>query len=350
MARKTAAPIETDRLDGFPHPRETMRLIGHEAQLAVAARAIRGGRPPQAWLISGPPGIGKATLAYRIARYLLAHGARDTGLEDLSVPANDPAAMQVAAGCHPGLLVLKRGENPQTGRLMTVLSVDEIRKLANFFGMTSGAGGWRVAIVDTADEMNDNAANALLKLLEEPPSRAMLLLLSNQPGRLLPTIRSRCQRLPLRPLEDKAVEQALAAFLPESDAAQRAELARLAAGSIGAALALATGEGAELAAEADRLVDRAAAPDLIALLALGEKLFRMKDGLERFGGFLSENLSTRIRARAHQGAPNLLRWTEALTRLDNLFARSEGLHLEPKQTVLSAARDLKRTAARGNVP
>ena len=98
--------------------------------------------------------------------------------------------------------MLKRGVNPDTGKLMTVLSVDEIRQLAGFFGMTSGAGGWRVAIVDTADDMNDNAANALLKMLEEPPARAMLLLLANTPGRLLPTIRSRCQRLDLRPLDD----------------------------------------------------------------------------------------------------------------------------------------------------
>src|SRR3954469_18351888 len=258
--RSAAAPIEPDRLEGFPHPRETTALIGQDAALAQAARAIRGGRPPQAWLICGPPGIGKATLAYRIARYLLAYGATDRGAADLSVPAQDPAAMQVAAGSHPGLLSLKRGENKQ-GKLMTVLSVDEIRKLAGFFGMTSGAGGWRVAIVDTADEMNDNAANALLKLLEEPPGRAMLLLLSNTPGRLLPTIRSRCQRLELRPLDEPALNAALAKMLPDSDARERAQLARLSGGSIGAVLALAGGEGAELAAEADRLIENAAAPD-----------------------------------------------------------------------------------------
>jgi len=105
----------------------------------------------------------------------------------------------MAAGAHPGLLLLERGINPKTGKQMTVVSVDEIRKLAGFFGLTSGAGGWRVAIVDTADDMNDHAANALLKMLEEPPGRAMLMLLSNTPGRLLPTIRSRCQRLVLRP-------------------------------------------------------------------------------------------------------------------------------------------------------
>lgn len=354
MAKRSAAPpAETDRLEGFAHPRETTSLIGQDAALARAARAIESGRPPQAWLISGPPGIGKATLAYRIARYLLAHGApgnnKGGGSADLAVPANDPAAVQVAAGSHPGLLVLRRSENPQTGKLMNVLSVDEIRKLANFFGLTSGAGGWRVAIVDTADDMNDNAANALLKLLEEPPARAMLLLLSNRPGRLLPTIRSRCQRLQLRPLDEAVLCRALADLLPDSDDTERAQLARLSGGSIGAALALAGGEGADLAAEADRLIDQAAQPDMVALLALGEKLWRMKDGVERFGDFLIEGLSTRIRAKAERGASQLRRWTELLSRLEENFARSKGLYLEPRQTLLSAARDLGRTAQRGRL-
>jgi DNA polymerase-3 subunit delta' len=212
--------------------------------------------------------------------------------------------------------------------------------------MTSGAGGWRVAIVDTADDMNDNAANALLKMLEEPPSRAMLMLLSNTPGRLLPTIRSRCQRLILRPLDDAVMDQALRQYLPELHGEERAQLIRLSGGSIGAALALASGEGRELAAEADKLVDQAASPDLLALLSLGEKLYRVTDGLEKFGNFLVETLSDRIRARAHLGAPGLDRWTAVLARLKESFARADGLHLEPRQTLLSAARDLSRTARR----
>src|SRR5438445_12195385 len=160
--------IETDRLEGFAHPRETTRLVGQDDALARAARAIRLGRPPQAWLITGPPGIGKATLAYRIARYLLRYGATPGGPADLAAPPIDPVSRQIEAQSHPGLLVLRRRENDR-GKLKTVLDVDEIRRLGGFFGMTAAAGGWRVAILDCADEMNDNAANALLKVLEEPP-------------------------------------------------------------------------------------------------------------------------------------------------------------------------------------
>ena len=191
--------FESDRIAGFPHPRETETLLGQDKALMLAAHTLRGGRPPHAWLITGPPGIGKATLAYRMARYLLRHGATADGPADLSVPPDDTVARQMSARAHSGLLVLKRGLN-KAGKPQTELPVDEVRRLSGFFGMTSGAGGWRVAIIDPADDMNDNAANALLKQLEEPPQNAMLLLLSHRPGRLLPTIRSRCRRLDLSPL------------------------------------------------------------------------------------------------------------------------------------------------------
>jgi DNA polymerase-3 subunit delta' len=347
MAKRSTEPSDSDRIEGFAHPRETGKLLGQDIALGRAARALRAGHPPSAWLITGPPGIGKATLAYRIARYLLAYGATDSGPEDLSVPDDHQATRQVLAQSHPGLLVLKRAISPKTGKLMTVLSVDEIRRLADFFGMTSGAGGWRVAIVDTADDMNDNAANALLKMLEEPPPNAMLLLLSNLPGRLLPTIRSRCQRLELRPLDDMTLERGLAQHLPDSDSGERAALARLSGGSLGAALMLATGDGAALAKEADRLIDNARDPDLLALLTLGEKLFRTRDGLELFGNFLGEALTDRIRARAHGGGAGLERWVALLGRIEQGFGRAAALNLEPRQTVLTLARDMARVARGG---
>ena len=348
MAKRTRAQesVETDRVEGAPHPRETTRLVGQDAALGVVSRALRGRRPPQAWLICGPPGVGKATLAYRIARYLLAYGATGRGPADLSVPPNDVASVQVAAGSHPGLLVLKRGLNPETGKLMGVLGVEEMRRLNGFFGMTSGAGGWRVVIVDTADDMNEKAANALLKLLEEPPSRSMLLLLSNTPGMLLPTIRSRCQRLSLRPLNEDDTAGELARLLADMSANERQSLARLAGGSIGAALRLASGEGVALAQEAVRLIDKTGESDVPSLFALADKLGRITDGLDMLGDFLVQTLTDRIRARAIAGQPQMNKWVDALERLRRSFARTDVLHLDPRQTLLSAARELNTTARR----
>jgi DNA polymerase-3 subunit delta' len=346
MAKRTRPNVETDRIEGVDHPRQTARLVGQDRALAIVSRALRSGRPPQAWLICGPPGVGKATFAYRIARYLLAYGASDRGHADLSVAANDPASIQVAAGSHPGLLVLKRSVDPETGKAMSVLSVGEVRRLSGFFGMTSGAGGWRVAVVDTADDMNDAAANALLKLLEEPPSKAMLLVLSNTPGRLLPTIRSRCQRLNLRPLNERDMETELQRLLPERNAAERAALAKLACGSLGAALTLAGGDGLMLAEEADRLIDRAAQPDIPALFALADKLSRITDGLDMLGAFLIQALAERIRTRALSGQPRLNKWVGTLEKLSKNFARTEGLHLDPRQTLLTAARDMSTASRR----
>lgn len=340
---------ESDRIEGQPHPREVFDLIGHGEALARAARAIRSGKPPQAWLIAGPSGIGKATLAYRIARYMLRHGATGEGQETLFVAPGDPVAQQVAAGAHPGLLILRRGVNERTGKLANVLSVEAVRKLSSFFGMTSGAGGWRVAIIDTADDMNDAAANALLKTLEEPPSRAMILVLSNNPGRLVSTIRSRCQRLNLRSLADDEMARALESRLPDLDDEERGSLARLAAGSLGTALILAEGQGVMLAREADRLIDSAGHPDVPALLAFGEKLSRISDGLETFGTFLADALSDRICAKGARGGDGLNRWIEASEKVRAKFARSSALYLDPRQTLISSAMALGDAKRHGSL-
>ena len=338
--------FESDRVAEFPHPREAETMLGQGAALDLASAALRGGHPPHAWLITGPPGIGKATMAYRMARYLLRYGATDQGSADLSVSKDDAVARQIGARAHPGLLVLKRGLNPRTGKPQTELPVDEVRRLSGFFGMTAGADGWRIVIVDPADDMNENAANALLKQLEEPPEKAMLLLLSHRPGRLLPTIRSRCRRLELRPLPDEMVERALLALLPDMEDEERRALAQMAGGSIGAALTLADGDGAVLAAEATNVIERAREPDLVALYALGEKIGRMRDGLSLFGDFLSAALSERVRVKARAGG-DARRWAEAAMRLEEQFARADGLNLEPRQTIWTAARTLVAAARRG---
>src|ERR1700677_2622564 len=194
------------------HPRETTALSGHrEAELALL-NAYRSGRIPHAWLIGGPLGIGKATLAYRMARFVLAHrnplSSQVQEAETLYLDPSDPVARHVAAGAHGSLLTLERSLNDK-GVMRTVITVDETRETISFFGSTAAAEGWRVCIVDTVDELNPNAANALLKILEEPPQQSLFLLVSHAPGRVLPTILSRCRRLPLRPLAKPDVIRAV---------------------------------------------------------------------------------------------------------------------------------------------
>jgi DNA polymerase-3 subunit delta' len=343
--RRESESEEPDRIAGFAHPRATYNLIGQDAALVRAARAIRSGRPPQAWLITGPPGIGKATLAYRIARYVLRYGATQGGPADLAVPSTDPVSRQIEAQSHPGLLVLKRQENDR-GKLKTILDVDEVRRLGAFFGMTAEAGGWRVAIVDSADEMNENAANALLKILEEPPARALLMLISHAPGRLLPTIRSRTRRLDLKPVDEASLNDALAQMLPDTDGDDRAALLKLSDGSLGLALRLSGDEGLKLARDAETMLGTRGAPDLSGMLALADRVARGPDGLRHFGLFLAQAISRRIRGCAQEGRSDE-RAVELWERVNALFDRATGLHLEPRQTILASAREIASAKQHG---
>ncbi len=196
---------ESDEDSDVLAPRQTSVLFGHtEAEIALLD-SYRQGRIPHAWLIGGPPGIGKATLAYRLARFVLAHpdpsAPEVQNAKSLGVSPEHLVARRVAAQAQADLLVLERVINEQTGKLYTVIRVDDVRRTVSFFGSTAGAGGWRIAIVDAVDDLQREGANALLKVLEEPPERTLLLLISHAPGRELATIRSRCRRLLLRPLD-----------------------------------------------------------------------------------------------------------------------------------------------------
>ena len=197
----SARKVDTEAT--VPRPRDTTALYGHRAAEQQLLDAYRGGRIAHAWLLSGPQGIGKATLAYRMARFVLANPDPSVpavqNATSLALPAAHPIVHHVAAGSHGGLLTLERTVNDK-GVLRTIISVDEARETIGFFGSTSADEGWRVCVVDTVDELNANAANALLKVVEEPPRRALFLLVSHSPARVLATIQSRCRRLPLRPL------------------------------------------------------------------------------------------------------------------------------------------------------
>src|ERR1700729_2352010 len=233
-----------------PHPRETTDLFGHREAETALLNAYRSGRIPHAWLIGGAQGIGKATLAYRMARFVLRHrdplSAAVQRAETLFVDPSDHVARQVAAGSHGGLLTLERSLNDK-GVLRTVITVDETRETISFFGSTAAVDGWRVCIVDTVDELNPNAANALLKILEEPPRQSLFLLVSHAPARLLPTILSRCRKLMLRPLATEDVIRAAsqAAGRAGEDAAL-IEAAEAAEGSVARALTLLGGDAVKL--------------------------------------------------------------------------------------------------------
>ena len=220
--------ILPDQEPGSPHPRTIVELFGHTDAEQAMADSLMGGRPHHAWLISGPKGVGKATLAYRFARRLL--GAAPNAGRPLSSDPDDPVFRKIAQGAHPDLRTATRMD-PEKNEIKRDISVLAVRTLTSFFSMTAdGASGARVGIVDCADDMSTSAANALLKTLEEPPSDGTLILISHAPGRLLPTIRSRCRHLILSPLSDDELRTAI----PQSDAITRA----LAAGCPGRVKAL----------------------------------------------------------------------------------------------------------------
>ena len=269
-------PIRPDQLPGVPHPRDTPVLFGQAEAEAAFLTAFNSNRLHHGWLISGARGIGKATLAWRIARFLrTTPAASDDGLfgapppiETLDVAADHPIQALIEAGADSGLRSVTRSLNDQ-GRLRGEIVADDIRALNNFFHLSLPDGGSRVVIVDSADEMNPTAANSLLKMLEEPPDATILLLISHQPSRLLPTIRSRCRALRLNPLGPANMSAALEqAGLPAntSDTA----LSELSGGSVGVAAQLLALKGLEIYGELIALIASMPRLDRPRALALAE--------------------------------------------------------------------------------
>ena len=328
---KTEKPApETDKEPEAPHPRETFSFVGHEEQEQALADALKSGRMHHAWLITGTKGLGKATMAYRFARAAL--GAKRVGPRPLDIDPEDQIARRISAQSHPDLFVLRRGLNDR-GRPRREIAVDDARELGRFFSLAPSEGGMRVAVIDAVDDLNTNSANAILKTLEEPPARSVLLLVCHAPGAILPTIRSRCRRLALRPLSDAQVAEALG----EKDDA----LVALAKGRPGRAIAL-KAQGLDVgAARLDRaraaITGGQAAP---VLNALYDQL--NGEPFERLAGVLELAEEWTRAAGVEQGGEQ---WAEAWSALETLRGEAEGLDMDPRHALARAVGILDRAAA-----
>lgn len=354
---RIAGPVEPDRLVGFSLPREVDRLFGHEAEEREFADALASGRMHHAWLIVGPEGIGKATLAYRLARSVLAGGE--------AVGQDHPVFRKVAALSHPNLLSITRSWVEKSKRFSQWILIDEVRRLRAFLGHSAGEGGWRVVIVDRADELNQSAANAMLKALEEPPPRTVFLLISSAEGRLPVTIRSRARILRSAALGAEDLERAVRAALDrdgqEVNAKTLGTALDLSQGSVRRALELISNEGIDLHDEiaaalaalpeidgprlhrqAERLAGQGGTErlDLYLALFLGmiERMIRLAG--TGAGALLDERrLAQRLVSPA-----NLVHWAEAWEAISDAKAEAMALNLDRSLLVLEAWFRLQKVA------
>lgn len=326
-----------------PEPRANPLLVGQEAAEAALLGALRAGRMHHAWLLTGPEGVGKATLAFRFARWLLAGAPDGTGL---ALDPAHPVFRRVAACGHADLLTVQRTPGADGRKPRAEIGVDDVRAISAFLRLTPAEGGWRVVVVDRADELNRNAANALLKILEEPPARALLLLVCAAPGRLPVTIRSRCRHLALHPLDDAAMARVLTRYLPDIPETELGRLVTLAEGSPGRALLLRDAQGLALAELVDQvLAGLPALPgggwDIAERLAPGEGFSTFMD-LLRAAIASAVREAARGRADPEQARLAALRpldaWGDVWHALGRLQDETERFALDRRQAILTGLR------------
>jgi DNA polymerase-3 subunit delta' len=325
-----------------PEPRANPILLGHERAEATLIEAMRSGRMHHAWLITGSDGVGKATLAYRFARRLLA-GIPPT--DSLELDAGHPVFRRVAAGSHADLLTIELAYDEKRKRMRTQIAVDDVRRIGNFMSLTPAEGGWRVVVVDGAEELNQASANALLKILEEPPPRALLLLVCAAPGRLLATIRSRCRRLRLDPLGQETMERLLATYLADRPTDERSRLVTIAEGSPGRALLLAEEEGLAIASLVNEVLT--ALPGLKPARAhtVADAVTRGDTAFTNFMDLLRAGIAAAVRDVVHGRAdPEQLRlvglrpldaWGDVWHALTRLQDETERFALDKRQAIVA---------------
>ncbi len=308
-------------------------ILGHDAQVERFRSASDAGTLHHAWLLAGSRGLGKASFAKAAATRVLADAAGPrSDLGGLATPEEHPTAKLIAAGSHPDFRWIERLENPKTGNLARNISVEQVRQVGEFLNLTPGLSPWRAIVVDAADDLEASGANALLKMLEEPPANCVFFLISHAPGRLLPTIRSRCTRLDFQALGDDVMTAILNREAPDLAAAEKARVISMASGSAGRALAfaqldLAPLEATTLAIMRDGDPTNGRRADLA--LELGKK-----GAAERYAAFLDLVPSLVAREARGMAGMQLGRAVTAYAQVRELSALAPRLTLDPAATVL----------------
>lgn len=346
---------EADRFESAPHPREASNLIGHAQAEADLLRALAAGELPHALLIGGGVGIGKATFAWRLARFLLVHEdpAAAAGAGTLATDPSLPAVRQALALAHPDLFLLRREWVEKTRRLASEIRVGDVRRVIHMFQQSPAGRGYRVAIIDSAEDLNPSGANALLKLIEEPPPRSAIIIVSHRPGRVLATIRSRCRKInlaPLAPDDMGAVVASLGSPWSETPDARRSAAIERSGGSLHAALRFIEGRGAELDARLARLFAGLPEVDWRGAHALAE-LVALKDHESDYDALLAAMfnwLGARVRAGARTDFPGAARmlapYAQVWEKVAEAAQQTDALNLDKRPFVLALFADLAAAA------
>ena len=343
--------ILADTLDGIPHPGECHQLVGHDQTVSFLLKQFNEEKIHHALLISGPKGIGKVTLALKLAGHFLSNPDKvDGGDGDLIICSQLEVERKIAARSHPNLLHLSRPWDQKSKKFKTKLTVDEVRLTVPFFGKAKAEQGWRIAVVDSLDDMNANASNALLKILEEPPEKTIFFIVAHSLRSVMPTIRSRCQHLPLRPLDNEQMLKILNGFdvLEDLSDDETKLLLELSEGSVRRAIILAREEGLELYRSFQSICDDLSAANWEAVQKLADKVSqRGKD--DKFRLFLNfANRYLRLKSTDVDGSNNqissLARWAEVWEKTQNSIRTAESFNLDRKQVILNLFHDMGEAA------
>jgi len=325
-----------------PAPVQTPNLIGHDEAMRQVMEAFQSGRMHHAWLIAGVEGIGKTTLAYHIAQHVLSGGENQIGKLNM----NHRVAKLIAAEAHPDMMVLRRATDEKTGELRNVIVVDDAVKIASFLHKTSTHGGWRVVIVDEAHTLNRHAENAILKILEEPPARTLILITVTTPGALLPTIRSRCRVLQLAPLSARHMKTVLARAAPELPAEDIDTLVALSGGSVGFALQIVRTETLPLYGDLMKLLDNLPKLDIPKLHKMADQISRKADteSFEVIRALLLEKLRSAVRDAAEKDSGDAARRLQLWDKVRSSFIAADIGNLDRKLVFINAVTDIKSAA------